>query len=70
MHALHCGMLRFRALFFVLKIIYFENFAWILEDFGVPIADSSVCFWLAFLLRTVLSLDKRTLKVWCANISS
>ena len=38
--------------FFILEIIGFEKFAWMLEDLGVPIADSYVCFWLAFLLRT------------------
>lgn len=28
--------------FFILKIINFENFAWILEDLGFPTADSYV----------------------------
>jgi len=38
--------------FLILKIIGFENFAWMLEDFEIPIADFYVCFWLAFLLTT------------------
>jgi len=32
-------------------IIGFENFAWMLEDLGIPVADFYVCFRLAFLLR-------------------